>query len=173
MAAQKRDEFGLIKRHREFADDYLLNSNGTKSYMVVYSVTDYNAAGVAACRLLKNPRIAAYITMRREQASKKVIYKYDVSKERIYKELERLAFYDMRHFEDEDGSPVPLHEMSNDAAAVVQGYKTDGKYNITEKRAALELLMKAEGLFEKHQRAGQNVLVIKVPDIDKDDDAGT
>lgn len=172
MAAQRRDEFGLTFKQREFADAFLISKNATQSYKKVYNCSQ-NSAESAGSRLLDNVRVRKYIDNRINAASDKIKYQYDVSKERIYKELERLAFYDMRHFEDEDGSPVPLHEMSNDAAAVVQGYKTDGKYNITEKRAALELLMKAEGLFEKHQRAGQNVLVIKVPDIDKDDDAGT
>ena len=172
MAARKKDRFGLTYKQRVFCDEFLISKNKTQSYLKAYNCSQ-SSAETSGSKLFDNPRVRKYIDDRIDAASDKIKYEYDISKERIYKELERLAFYDMRQIVDEDGRTIPIHEMDDDAVAVIQGFKADGIYNITEKRAALELLMKAEGMFEKHQRAGQNVLVIKVPDIKKEDGAGT
>ena len=172
MGKVKRDKYGLSDKERRYADELLVINNATEAYMIIFDTVNRRTASAAASKLTARPHVSAYITLRREQLSNKKTYTYDISQGRILKELERLAFYDMEAFHDEDGNLIPLNEMDADSRAVVQGYKTNGVYNITEKRAALELLMKAKGMFEQHQKQGAAVTVIKVPDITKEEGAG-
>ena len=176
MAARKRDKYGLTEQQRKFADSYLLTDNATKSYLEVYATTNVKSAEANASRLLSNDKLAAYIAMRREAVSAKALKKYDISQDRIYEELCKMAFYDhnnfdIRHFISDEGEPIIPHELSDDAA-IIAGMHRFG-YKIPDKLKALETLMRSQGMFEKHQRAGQAVTVIKVPDINKKVGAGT
>lgn len=168
----KRDRYGLTFKQRAFADEFLVTRNSSLSYLKIYKCLK-SSAEVAGSKLLDNFKVRKYVDDRVEAASTKIKYKYDVSKERIYKELERLAFYDLRQLVDEDGRIVPIRELSDDAAAIIEGIDKDGVYKIPSKKAALQMLLMAEGHFEKHQRAGRSVTVIKVPDVTKEDGAGT
>jgi phage terminase small subunit len=44
-----------------FAHEYVIDWNGTRAYMVAYPNVKENTAGVNACKLLGNTRIASYI----------------------------------------------------------------------------------------------------------------
>ena len=57
----------LNPKYKKFADEYLIDLNATKAYKAVYKVKDDNAAGVGGNRLLRNPKINAYI---KEQLNK-------------------------------------------------------------------------------------------------------
>ena len=170
MASRARDKYGLTNQQREFADEYLLTKNATQSYLKCYRCSA-GAASAAAARLLTNVNVTAYVVMRQEAASAKAVKKYDISQERIFEELAKLAFFDIRSFMDEDGNLINPHDMEGGNAAVIAGFDASG-YKLPNKITALDLLMKAQGMLEKHQNAGRSVTVIKVPDITKEPGAG-
>ena len=102
--------------------------------------------------------------------------KYDISADRIYEELCKMAFYehknfDVRYFINDEGEPIIPDELSDDAAIIVGMHRFG--YKIPDKLKALETLMRSQGMFEKHQKQGAAVTVIKVPEIKKADGAGT
>lgn len=52
----------LTDRQRKFADEYLIDGNGTRAYKAAYpSVKKDSTASVCASQLLRNPNVKAYI----------------------------------------------------------------------------------------------------------------
>lgn len=52
----------MTKKHKMFADEYLIDLNATRAYMAVYkNCKSENSAAVNASKLLRNPKIKAYI----------------------------------------------------------------------------------------------------------------
>ena len=83
-----KDKYGLTMKQREFCENYLLTENGVQSYLKAYGCS-WSAASQSSYQLLKKPQITAYLEMRQEAVHKEMAQKYDVSVERIYKELAR------------------------------------------------------------------------------------
>ena len=58
----------LTEKQKRFADEYLVDLNGTRAYKVAYpSVKSDKTAGVNAARLLGNASVRAYLNDRLEQ----------------------------------------------------------------------------------------------------------
>lgn len=56
------NKYGLTKNQLIFCDEYLIDRNATRAYMVAYpSVKNYQTAAAAASRLLKNVKVIAYL----------------------------------------------------------------------------------------------------------------
>jgi phage terminase small subunit len=169
--SSQRDRYGMTTKQREFVDLFLLTGNATKSYMEVYGQLDYHAAGASASRLLDKGKIISYVDMRRGIVRKQMAKKYDVSKERVMAELAKLAFVNVQDLYDSSGVPILPHLLDRDVAAAIHHVGSDG-YKLHDKKAVLDLISKNEGFQDKHQRAGQSVTVIHVPDITKGEGAG-
>lgn len=170
MGSRQRDEYGLTDQQRRFANEYLISENGAASYRKIYKGVSIKSSQASAPRLLAHVRVRAYIKMRQEAVHKEMAKKYNVSVERIYKELARLSFYSTKDFITEDGELIPVSELSEDAAAVVEGFDTHG-YKLPGKGPNLDKLMKAVGMFEKHNQ--QQQIIIRPPEVFKPDNAGT
>lgn len=59
----------MTEKQRRFADEYLIDLNGTRAYKTAYpNVKSDNAAHACAAKLLRNATVAAYIDERLEAA---------------------------------------------------------------------------------------------------------
>lgn len=71
-------DFMKIKREWQiFADEYLIDCNGTRAYQVAYPDVKYGTARTEACRLLTNPNVKAYIDERMDEKTDARIMKQD------------------------------------------------------------------------------------------------
>lgn len=158
-------------KQKRFADEYLIDYNGTQAAIRAgYSrKTSYAIAG----QLLQRPEVQAYLKAKSERIGKKL----DVSAERTLLEISRVAFQDARMFFHEDGSLIPIHGLSDDAAAVIAGFEIeelfeheDGvknkigqlkKIKRFDKMKALELLAKYYKLIDGNDLPMKLKIVIK------------
>ena len=51
----------MTKKERIFADEYLIDLNGTRAYLVAYPTAKKNSAMARASKLLRKPDIQAYV----------------------------------------------------------------------------------------------------------------
>ena len=60
----------MTDKHRRFADEYMIDCNGTRAYKAVYPTVKRDAvAAQAASRLLRNVKVKAYIDEQLERMS--------------------------------------------------------------------------------------------------------
>ncbi|WP_251278282.1 terminase small subunit, partial [Enterobacter hormaechei] len=67
MAGKIDPATGLQDQQRRFADEYLVDFNGTAAYMRAGYKATGAAASAAAARLLANPKVQAYLASRKEE----------------------------------------------------------------------------------------------------------
>ena len=77
----------------------------------------------------------------------------------MLKLAQRMAFADVRWFVDENGDPIPVQDLSDDAAAALQGHEVEYgpagprlKYKLVDKGAAVDRVMRHLGLFGEDNR---------------------
>ncbi len=111
-----------------FAIEYLRSFNGTAAYMASHPGVTPRTAGVEAHRLLKNPKVRAYIEQHREKLALEV----DFSREDVIRELVALVRADpneltqMRHvscdgcWPEQEGAP-PIWQEPNPECPQCQG----------------------------------------------------
>jgi phage terminase small subunit len=152
----------LTDKQKRFCDEYLVDYNATQACIRAgYSAHSAHNEG---CRMLTNPKIQKRLT----EGKQKLASKLEISTERIRLELARIGMQDVRLFYKEDGSLIPIHELSDDAAAAIAGMEVeeltefiDGqkipigvlkKIKRYDKVKALELLGKDLGMFNEGQQ---------------------
>lgn len=147
----------LTTKQRKFADHYLADPKrrANRAYDVACGrgpEASANAARVGGCRMLKNPRIAAYIQKREGEVTRKLQEKYEVSEERIIRELTKVAFTNMGDVANWDADGVVVKDSSKltpEAAAVIQEVSQTQhgiRIKLGDKRHALELLGRYKNL---------------------------
>lgn len=156
-----RDPAKLTERQARFVAEYLVDFNGTRA---AKSAGYANAsAHVAACELLKLPKIAAQISKVRD----KVTGKAELSAVTTLEELRRILVFDPARIVDENGALLPLNRMAPDVRACISSIEIDeawvgegeerklvgrtGKVRFWSKPAALSAAMKH---FDLLQAAG-------------------
>ena len=77
----------LNRKQKAFCERYIVDFNGTKSYMEVYETDNEKNAGISACNMLKKPHVRLYI---QELLKEKV--SQDLTPDRILYELMSIAF---------------------------------------------------------------------------------
>lgn len=146
----------LSHRQRLFADGILAG----KSYKASAETAGYapgRAAEVAGNRLMKNPKVKAYIDSR----AQKIYDKYEITQDKVMRTYAVLAWYDPRKFYHEDGSLKPITELDDDTvmallgievetAKITKGVKTTTKtqttkIKISDRKAALDSICKVKG----------------------------
>lgn len=146
-AAPKPTDTQLTPRQALFVREYLVDLNCTQA--AIRSGYSPKTAGSQGFDLLKIPEIAHAVSIAKDKRADKV----GISAEMALTQAARMALADPRHFVDEDGNPIPIQHLSDEAAACVQGFEiaADGtiKYKITDKNSALDKLFKHLGLYEK------------------------
>lgn len=164
-------------KRKAFVEAFFANGeNGTQA--AVTAGFAEKSAGVTAAKLLKDTRVLAEISKRREALCTSL----EVTTERILKERARLAFFDPRKLFAADGKPIPIHELDDDTAAALAGldvleeFEGTGKdrkfigytkkYRLADKGASLTALEKIKGMYEKDNEqkpaAVTNVTTVKV-----------
>lgn len=83
-------------------------------------------------RLLHDPVVAERV----RELSETMLKAADITAARVMLELGRVAFADIRQVFAADGSLIPIHELSDDAAASIAGIEHESKY---ESSTELEL----------------------------------
>ena len=146
--------------------------NGKQKAFAIEYVVDYNATQAAiragysersaysqAHELLKKPEIKEAIKELEDAAAERAA----VTKDKVLKELARVAFVDPRRLFDEDGRPKDITTLDPDTAAalasvdILEEFDYDGetrtlagytkKYKWADKLRALEMLGKHLGMF--------------------------
>ena len=166
-----------------FADEWLIDRNGTRAYKVAYpSVKKDDTAGAAAPRLLGNVRVKAYVKKKLTEISEEA--KIDAI--RVLKEEARLAFSDIRKL-FKDGIIIPPDELPDEIALAISGCEiieriimgTDDeqvverrfKYKLWDKGQALRRLETYLGmLVERKEITGKDGNPIKFEDVKNRDD---
>lgn len=79
----------MTEKQKLFADEYLIDLNATRAYRVAYpSVKKEQTAAQAGSRMLRNVKVAKYISERIEQRKKRT----EVTQDRVIQELASIAF---------------------------------------------------------------------------------
>lgn len=156
-----RDEHGLTKQQRDFADAYVGDPerNASRAYQSVYSARG-NVAEVNAARLLRNAQVADFVALREEQIQAQANKDFRVNQGEVLKELVRSAMLDPADLFGEAGELLSIRDMSEDARRAIAGLEytqitTDqgksvgrvSKIKLNSKLDALDKLARHLGLY--------------------------
>lgn len=79
----------MTEKQKIFANEYLIDLNATRAYRVAYpSVKKEQTAAQAGSRMLRNVKVAAYISERMEERQKRT----EITQDRVLNELAAIAF---------------------------------------------------------------------------------
>jgi len=152
---QKIKNKKLTPKQKKFVDEYLIDLNATQA--AIRAGFSAKTAEWIGPQLLGKSHVAAAIKARRDELSRKT----EVTQERIILEMSRLAFMDIRSLFNADGSPIPIKQLSDAAAAAISGIDVVQignsdvgvghvmKYKLPDKNKALENLARILGYFDK------------------------
>lgn len=164
----------LTPKQERFVQEYLIDLNATQAAVRAgYSERTANEQG---SRLLANVSVRSAI----EAAKAARIERTHITQDRVLQELARIAFFDLRKLYRQDGSLKAMHELDDDAAAVLAGVDVvemaggaamggeDGiahvpmytkKAKIPDKVAALGLAMRHLGMLKEKVEHSGTVIV--------------
>ena len=159
----------LTEKQKAFCREYIYDWNATRSYKAAgYSASNDNIAGVEAHKLLKNPKIAAYI----EEIQKDIEKQAGISRMMVVKRLMNHAFTSIAHlhltwieresFEDlTEEQKACIQEISTKIVKIPIGEEEFKevefvKIKLYDSQKALEMLSKMLGYNEpeKFQHSG-------------------
>jgi phage terminase small subunit len=148
----------LTKRQQDFADDFIITLNATKSYMKIYQVKTEKVARTNGARTLAIAGVASYIEGKRKILQEKT----DINQEYVIKNLVEIAERCMTH------KPVMefdyIEKEMRQKTALDEDGKEVGVYDFNAKDAnrSLELIGKHIGVFkEKVELTGADGGAIK------------
>lgn len=164
----------ITEKQKRFADEWLVDLNGTRAYKAAYpSVKKDETAKAAASRLLTNVNVKVYIQERQKEREKRT----EITQDRVLHELALIAFAKASDYArvvekaamvevdgnmvpvlDEDGNqvkyrtvePILTDELTEDqkkAIAVIKKGRDGFEIKPYSKIQALELLGKHLGMF--------------------------
>jgi phage terminase small subunit len=158
-----KNDNDLKDKQQMFADLYLSNGNNGKQ---AYIGAGYSPKGAESCssRLLRNDKVAAYISKRQLKVLTKLRDKYEINEDSIMNELACIGFLDIGDMFDDEGNVLPIRKIPEKARRAIIGMdvaalyapKSEGgdevgqlkKIKISDKRQALEALGKIIGMFK-------------------------
>lgn len=96
-----------------------------------------------------------------------------ITSKRVLKEIAKIAFLDPRAFADDEGNPIPLHMLDDDAAAGLEGIEVHKlgkdqnwaevvKYKLASKLGGLDKLMRNLNLYKADNDRDVNVDIREV-----------
>lgn len=105
-------------RRKTFIEAFLANGeNGLQAALAAGFAP--NSAGVTACKLLKDPRVASELEVRRAQ----VLEKAGLTTERVLQSIADALFFDPRKLYREDGSMKPIIELDDSTAQALAAFE--------------------------------------------------
>ncbi len=170
MGGGMKDGRALTPKQAEFVEQYIIDLNGTQA--AIRAGYSPRTANEQAARLLTKVSVRSALT----EAMKARENRTHITQDRVLQELARIAFFDLRKLYREDGSMKGMHELDDDAAAVLAGVDVvetmkasveDGeiihtpeftkKAKVFDKGTALTLAMRHLGMLkDKTELSGPN-----------------
>ncbi len=166
-------------RREIFAQQYVLTSNATQSYLEAYSTLkrpiQENSAATEGWRLLRNAETLARIKELRILGHDTLMTSF----EETLQEVAGLAMFDPKDMFDEAGNVLPIHDMPIVARKMIHEFEqlrtdsTDHEGNVTSSRfdtkikygkdkgKYLEMLMKFFNAYQDHQQAGSAHITVQ------------
>ena len=152
----------MTDKQKIFADEYLIDLNATRAYRVAYpSVKKDETAAQAGSRMLRNVKVAKYISDRMKERQERT----EVTQDRVVQELAASAFAKATDYVEIRGGRVVIKDTSqleDNQIRAIAGIK-DGangiEIKLNDKEKALELLGRHLGMWN-------DKLDIKTPAID-------
>lgn len=117
----------LPQRQLRFVEEYLLELNATKA--AIKAGYSEKTARQIGSRLLTNMAIKSVINQR----LKKQGDKNEELKQKVINEIGRIAFFDVRKAFDNEGKPLPVHQLDDDTAASIAGIEVEVEHSKTRK----------------------------------------
>lgn len=118
---------------------YLAGYSQYSAYMEAFGTKNYGTASVEACKLLKKPKISAYIQKKLAKTEKK----FNISLDRILHEMSRIAFsnvFDYLTLQADGTFKYNMLNITRDQAAAIQEFSSnDGEVTLKfyDKKSAL------------------------------------
>jgi len=163
LSENKAEPKPLNKQQQQFVQEFLKDRNATQAAIRAgYSKATARQIGA---RLLRHVHIKDACAEAEREHLARIQAETGITLERTLKEIARLAFFDARKLYDADGRPVPINLLDDDTAAAIVGLKivTKGnaemgfgeitEYKVSEKKGALDMLMKNLGGYQADNKA--------------------
>lgn len=152
----------MTDKQKIFADEYLIDLNATRAYRVAYpSVKKDETAAQAGSRMLRNVKVAKYISDRMKERQERT----EVTQDRVVQELAASAFAKATDYVEIRGGRVVIKDTSqleDNQIRSIAGIKEGAngiEIKLNDKEKALELLGRHLGMWN-------DKLDIKTPAID-------
>lgn len=157
---------GLLPKQAKFVAEYLISGNATQAALAAgYSAKTAYKIGAEN---LRKPQIASLLEQKQSEIAARQderLAAMELTKERVQREIARIAFFDPRKMFHPDGRPKDVTELDDDTASCIVGLDVleewDGvgesrvlrgyvkKYKIANKNVALDQASKILGMYEK------------------------
>lgn len=149
------NKYGLTPQQEKFAQEVAKGKTLADAYRVAYPKSKKwgeKTLHPAASKLVADYKVSTRVNDLRDKAEVAAV----VTRERLLREIGRLAFVDPRRLLHDNGSMRALHELDDDTAAAIASVEVDEygklKYKLWDKGAAQEKLAKHLGVYEKDNR---------------------
>lgn len=156
---------GLLPKQAKFVAEYLVDGNATQA--AIRAGYSPKTAYQSGAENLKKPQIAALLSEKQTVVAARQderLAAMELTKERVQREIARIAYFDPRKMFRPDGTPLEVTELDDDTAAAIVGLdileEWEGvgenrvlrgyvkKYKIANKNVALDQASKILGLYE-------------------------
>lgn len=157
---------GLLPKQAKFVAEYLISGNATQA--AIHAGYSPKTAYKIGAENLQKPQIASLLSQKQSEIAARQDERLDameLTKERIAREIARVAFFDPRKMFRADGRPKEITELDDDTAAAIVGIDVleewDGvgekrvlrgyvkKYKVANKNVAHDQAAKILGMYEK------------------------
>lgn len=160
----------MTEKQKIFAEEYLVDLNATRAYRKTYpSVKRDETAAQAGSRMLRNVKVAAYISERMKERQVRT----EVTQDRVIEELAALAFTNLTDIVTVRRNTVLVKDTDDltaaqkKAIASIKETVSGGiEVKLSDKRAALELLGRHLGMWnDKLEVSGLDEAKSKLADL--------
>lgn len=152
----------LTPKQKRFVDEYLIDLNATQA--AIRAGYSKKTAQEQSARLLSKVIVSEAVAKKRKQLE----HETGITRERIVREMARLAFFNVKNMFDDCGNPLPICMLNDDVAAAINGIDVAAignndvgigqvmKYKIPDKNKSLENLAKMLGYMDRDRTREQN-----------------
>lgn len=152
----------------KFCESYLQTFNATQSYMAAYPSCTRLSAGSTAFALLKQPRVAEYVRIKKLQADNEFKQQLWKLRPRILQEYQRLAFSRLEDLVSADCNGNPTFKATKDYTEDERGVISEvtigrdgsvNKFKVHSKTEALRDLSTMAGMLSEEVKTQLNVQI--------------
>jgi len=165
----------LTANQKIFADQWLVDRNGTRAYKVSYpNVKKDETAGVCAFELLRLPKVAEYISKKLDKLSADA----EIDTEWVLQRYKMLSDYSIDDFYNDDGAMKPLSEIPKEKLYAIGGFKHSRKiitladevrivdrikeFKLPEKKGVLDSIGKYLGMFKEDNEQRRPLIPVQI-----------